>query len=128
MVKDFKKIKVRLPHYQSPRNKWRKEIISRVDKALGKNIKYTEKDRLELEVLFYFDDSKVSFMDVDNRLKDVMDALQGRLGGPKSKKKGPAIIPNDRQIFKVTVEKRRSPKQIKGEGHLLIRKYRISNK
>jgi Holliday junction resolvase RusA-like endonuclease len=128
MAKDSKKLKVRLPRYKSPRNKWRKEIISGVDKALGKKIKYTEKDRLELEVLFYFDDLKVSLMDVDNRLKDVMDALQGRFGGPKSKKKGPAIIPNDSQIFKVTVEKRRSPKQSKGEGHLLIRKYRISNK
>ena len=79
-----------------------------------------------MEVLFYFKGTALSFHDVDNRLKDVMDALQGRFGGPKSKKQKDPIISNDRQIFKVTVEKKRSPKQSKGKGHLTIRKYKKS--
>lgn len=124
MAKERKTIKVRLPQYKPPQNKWRKEIISRVNEALKqRDIIYADDICIELEVLLYFPDSKISFIDVDNRLKDVMDALQGRVGGPKSIKQTSSIISNDHQIFKVTVEKRRSPNQSKGEGHLTIRMY-----
>ena len=125
MAKKPTKIKVRIPPYVSPRNRWRKQLHVEVTKELvSKGIQYTEKDRLELEVLLYFKGTALSFHDVDNRLKDVMDALQGRVGGPKSTRECAPIVPNDHQIFKVTVEKRRPPGQSKGAGHLIIRKYK----
>jgi hypothetical protein len=34
------------------------------------------------------------------------------------------LIPNDRQIYKVTIEKKRPPRQSHGLGHLQIRKYK----
>ncbi len=40
--------------------------------------------------------------DIDNRLKDILDALQGRVGGSKGKKPLKQIIPNDRQVFRLT--------------------------
>jgi Holliday junction resolvase RusA-like endonuclease len=61
--------------------------------------------------------------DVDNRLKDILDALQGRAGGPKSTRKLKAIIPNDSQVFCVTVEKLPAPWQSHGLGHVRVTKY-----
>jgi hypothetical protein len=61
--------------------------------------------------------------DVDNRLKDILDALQGRAGGPKKKRTLEPIIPNDRQIYRVIMEKGLPPRQSKGFGHLTIRKF-----
>jgi len=62
----------------------------------------------------------LSFHDVDNRLKDIMDALQGRAGGSKKIRRWAPIIPNDKQICRVTIEKALPPKQSKGLGHLVI--------
>lgn len=62
----------------------------------------------------------LSFHDVDNRLKDIMDALQGRAGGSKKIRRWTPIIPNDKQIYRVTIEKALPPKQSKGLGHLVI--------
>ena len=124
IVKKRMRIRIRIPPYVSPRNHWRREIHSVVAQEHKiRGVRYTDKDRLELEVLIYLNESALSFHDVDNRLKDVMDALQGRVGGSKSKRTLDSIIPNDHQIFKVTVEKKRPPGQSKGAGHLTIRRY-----
>jgi hypothetical protein len=65
----------------------------------------------------------LSSHDVDNRLKDIMDALQGRAGGSKKIRRCPPIIPNDNQIYRVTVAKALPPKQSKGWGHLVITRH-----
>jgi hypothetical protein len=62
--------------------------------------------------------------DVDNRLKDCLDALQGCAGGSKKRRSLDPIIPNDRQIYRVVIEKSLPPKQAKGLGHLTIRRFR----
>ena len=59
-----------------------------------------------------------------SRLKDIMDALQGRADGSKKIRPWPPIIPNDKQIYRVTVEKALAPKQSKGLGHVLITRYK----
>ena len=118
------RIKIRIPPYVSPRNHWRRKDHSAAAQELeSKGIRYAEQDRLELKVLLYLNESALSFHDVDNRLKDLMDALQGRVGGSKATGTLEPIVPNDRQIFKVTVEKKRPPGQSKGAGHLTIRRY-----
>ena len=38
-------------------------------------------DKLELIVILYMNQDPLRWQDVDNRLKDIMDALQGRAGG-----------------------------------------------
>jgi len=45
------------------------------------NVRYTTEDKLELVIRLYFDKTKLPLMDIDNRLKDIMDALQGHVGG-----------------------------------------------
>jgi hypothetical protein len=64
---------------------------------------------------------------VDNRLKDIMDALQGRLGAPKAVRRKAPIIINDYQIWRVVIEKGEPPPQSRGLGHLTIRPYRRSS-
>ena len=84
---------------------------------------YEKKDRLQIDVRLYLGGSDIFMHDVDNRLKDILDALQGRVGGPKSIRRFKAIIPNDNQIFRVTLEKLLPPKQSYGFGHVMVSKY-----
>ena len=58
--------------------------------------------------------------DVDNRLKDILDALQGRMGGSKAVRKFEPIILNDRQVYRVIVNKSAPPGQSHGLGHVAV--------
>jgi hypothetical protein len=87
-------------------------------------VKYHHTDRLELIVTLYIRTDKIGWHDVDNRLKDIMDALQGRAGGPKAERALRPIIPNDSQIYIVKIEKRTPPPQSRGFGHLIIKRYK----
>lgn len=123
MPKRRMKLAVRIPKYVTPRNQWRRKIFRAVRAAASGAVRYSESDRLELHLRLYFADEKqVGIHDVDNRLKDVMDALQGRMGGPKKNTPKERIIPNDHQIYRVIVEKQKAPWQSHNKGHLVIRK------
>ena len=126
MPKQPLKLKVRLPKYHYPRNAWRREIRSAVrTKMKEKGVRYTSKDKLEIYLRLYFREPDVSKIDVDNRLKDVMDALQGQIGGAGKKRRNTQrAIRNDSQIYRVTVEKGPPPGQSHDLGHLTIKKYR----
>lgn len=125
MSKRRLRLKVRIPPYQSPRIRWRQKIHKAALKAAKDDgIEYRDDDRLELDLKLYLNEKALEIHDVDNRLKDVMDALQGKAGGPKNESKLKPIIPNDNQIFKVTIEKLYPPKQSHGAGHLTIRRYK----
>lgn len=124
MAKQTLSVKVRLPRYESPRNEWRKKLHASIMAAIkDKGIEYTTDQKLELNITLYLTEPQIEFHDVDNRLKDIMDALQGRMGGSKKEQPHKRLIPNDRQIYKVTIEKKRPPIQSHGLGHLKIRKY-----
>ena len=123
------KLKLRIPEYAPPRNSWREAIHAAVTKAQSESdtkVEYRPEDRLEVRLTLYFTDERASEIhDVDNRLKDCLDALQGRVGGTKTKKDRalPAIVPNDSQIWRVVVQKSFPPKQSRrGLGHLTIRR------
>ncbi len=117
-------LKVRLPPYRSPRIAWRHDLHEAVQTAAAQaRVAYAPSDNLELKVVLYLKGDALFVHDVDNRLKDIMDALQGRAGGKKGKSTLTPIIPNDRQIFKVTVEKMPPFPQSLGLGHLTVRKY-----
>jgi len=125
MIKQHKTLRMRIPPYQHPRNKWRRSIIAEIEQvAAARAITYQPEDQLELIVTLYMTTDEIAWHDVDNRLKDIMDALQGRAGGSKANKVLAAVVPNDHQIHKVTIEKRTVPPQSHGWGHLIIRKYK----
>jgi len=124
MAKRKFKLSVRIPEYQSPPNLWRQTLRTIISSAARKSgIFYTPSDKLELTLKLYLEHKSLSSHDVDNRLKDIMDALQGRAGGSKKIRRWPPIIPNDKQIYCVTVEKALPPKQSKGLGHLVITRH-----
>ncbi len=119
------KLHVRIPEYSSPRNSWRRKIHAAAMEVQNRSgLQYRPDDLLEIDVRLYLDGRALSRNDVDNRLKDVLDALQGRVGGPKAVRSLPPLIPNDCQIFRVVIEKCAPPKQSLGCGHLTIRRLR----
>jgi hypothetical protein len=122
MPKPITTLKIRLPEYRPTRLQWRKAIHNEL---LKKNIIYpSHKLQLELVIKLYLPKSDLKKHDVDNRLKDIMDALQGRIGGSKSITKYKKIVQNDNLIYKVTIVKEEPPKQSHGLGHLIVRKYK----
>jgi len=125
MAKRALKLSIRIPPYHAPRNEWRRKIHRAVLRKLkGSTVAYDGRDKFEVEIRLYMNDSELSFHDVDNRLKDILDALQGRAGGPKKIRTLAPIILNDNQIYRVMIEKAPPPWQSKGFGHLTIRRYR----
>lgn len=117
---------IRIPEYAAPRNTWRKAIYRAVAKRQRTSpVRYEPTDKLEVSLRLYFSgDRSTEIHDVDNRLKDCLDALQGRVGGTKTKagRTLKPIVPNDRQIWRVVVQKSLAPKNSHGLGHLTIRK------
>ncbi|HXG52181.1 MAG TPA: hypothetical protein VNN77_12350 [candidate division Zixibacteria bacterium] len=120
MAKRPLKFKIRLPSYVHPRLAWR-EAIYRQAKLVG--AVYRAEDKLEVIVRLYLEGGALLTHDVDNRLKDILDALQGRIGGSKAIRRFVPIIPNDNQVYRVVIEKLAPPAQSHGLGHLIVRKY-----
>jgi hypothetical protein len=124
MAKQPLRLKVRLPQYETPRNEWRKKLHASIMTSIkDKGIEYSTDQKLELIITLYLEEPHIRFHDVDNRLKDIMDSLQGRMGGSKKEQLFERLIPNDSQIYRVIIEKKRPPIQSHGLGHLEIRKY-----
>jgi hypothetical protein len=57
---------------------------------------------------------------VDNRLKDILYALQGRMGGSKAVRKFVPIVQNDRQVYRVVISKSSPQAQSHGLGHVAV--------
>ena len=125
MAKRKTKLTIRIPPYKGPSNPWRRKIhrIASLE-AERAEVSYRSTDKLQLKVRLYLKDGALFSHDLDNRLKDIMDALQGRAGGSKKIRTLSAIIPNDKQIYRVVIEKALPPKQSKGYGHLIVTKYK----
>ena len=125
MAKPRQKLKFRLPEYVTPRNAWRKEIHDVALKAARKQgVEYGPETKLAVDVKLYLRGRALDIHDVDNRLKDILDALQGRMGGSKAVRKFVPIIQNDRQVFHVVISKSSPPGQSHGLGHVTVTRLR----
>jgi Holliday junction resolvase RusA-like endonuclease len=125
MAKRSLGLHVRIPPYAPPRNAWRRTLHRLILAGQKRQrVLYQPNDRLELDIKLYISGNDLKAHDVDNRLKDVMDALQGRAGGPKRERVLAAVIPNDRQVYRVSMVKSAPPPQSRGQGHLIVRKLR----
>jgi Holliday junction resolvase RusA-like endonuclease len=114
-------VRVVLPPYETPRNAWREKIHAAAAASLAAaGVAYSQDDRLRLHVCLHMSESMLWFHDIDNRLKDVLDALQGRAGGPKSVRRLAALIPNDRQVYRAVIEKVTAPAGDESGGWLTI--------
>jgi Holliday junction resolvase RusA-like endonuclease len=123
-------IRTSLPTYQKDRQQWRKQILANVREAAARRgLEYHDDDLLDVEVLLYLTRGKRhDIHDVDNRLKDILDALQGRFRryDPKRDRR---LIANDNKICRAVIEKRATPKVFKNKtkdtgGRLTIRAYK----
>jgi Holliday junction resolvase RusA-like endonuclease len=122
MPKPSQKLKFRLPEYVSPRNTWRRKIYTAALEVVNKlGVSYPEDAKLAVEVKLYLRGRALEIHDVDNRLKDILDALQGRMGGSEAIRKFVPIIRNDRQVFSVVITKSSPPQQSHGLGHVLVK-------
>ena len=129
MGKARQTIRAVLPTYVKDHPKWRRRILENVRQAAKKDgIRYEADQLFEVEVLLYMTRGKRhDIHDVDNRLKDILDALQGKFRGTSGKKR--RLIKNDNKICKATIEKRPTPKVFKNKkenagGRIVIRPYR----
>jgi Holliday junction resolvase RusA-like endonuclease len=130
MSKIARTIRTLLPTYQKDRQQWRREILENVRKAAARRgIQYQDDDLLDVEVVLYLKSGKRhDIHDVDNRLKDILDALQGRFRGYASNKEL-RLIANDNKVCRAVIEKRPTPKVLKNKrkdtgGKLTIRAYK----
>ncbi|MGH9873034.1 MAG: hypothetical protein ACRD9S_11290 [Pyrinomonadaceae bacterium] len=120
-----------LPTYQQDRRQWRRGILESVRIAARRaGVEYDRDDCLEVVVLLYLKKGKrLAINDVDNRLKDILDALQGRFGNSRTVGADYRLIANDNQICRVLIEKQPIPKRFSSDamdagGRLLIRPYK----
>ncbi len=117
-------IRITLPGYQRDRYRWRRQILRAVLRAKAEaGVTYADEERFEVVVLLYLKPGKRhDIHDVDNRLKDILDALQGRFGSVRARTR---LIEDDRYISRAVVEKQPIPKALpeNAGGKLLIRPY-----
>jgi hypothetical protein len=84
---------------------------------------YRPNDHLEPNVILYLTEPSLRMHDVDNCLKDIMDALQGRVAGSEEKSALRTLIENDNQVYRVIIEKLAPPQQGHGLGRVTICRY-----
>jgi hypothetical protein len=104
---------------------WRKAIHAAICEVQDRGqVRYSGADKLEVEIRFHLENPKLTILDLDNRLKDVLDALQGFIGEKGKSRALRPIIPNDSQIYRLVAEKRLAPKVNRAaQSMILIRRY-----
>jgi Holliday junction resolvase RusA-like endonuclease len=125
MRKQRQKLTVRIPNFMKDSMAWRKAIHSAVVEAQDRSkVQYGSDTKFDVEVRFHLQDRKLTILDLDNRLKDVLDALQGFIGEKGKSRALRPIIPNDNQIYRLVAEKRMPPKVNRAAlSTIVIRRY-----
>jgi hypothetical protein len=99
-------ITVPLPPYARPRNEWRRRVHSAVlDVQTRRGVGYRESDQLEVRISLPLGDRPLDIHEIDERVKDVIDALEGRIAGPRSRRRIAPIVPSADQIRRIVLEK-----------------------
>ena len=77
MRKQRQKLTVRIPNFMKDSMAWRRAIHAAVLEAQDQaKVRYASDDKFDVEVRFHLQGRKLTILDIDNRLKDVLDALQ----------------------------------------------------
>ena len=98
-----------------------REIYKAALEAMRKQgVSYPEDAKLSVEVRLYLRGRALEIHDVDNRLKDILDALQGRMGGSKAVRKFVPIIRRDRNVYLLIITKSSPSGQSHGLGHVSV--------
>lgn len=125
MAKRRFSISVALPAYARPRNEWRRRVHAAVlDAQTRRGVGYRDADRLELRITLFLRDRPLDLHDVDERVKDVIDALEGRIAGQRSRRRIAPIIPAQEQIQRIVLEKAATRGRRGALGELAISRFR----
>ena len=133
MPKPKVRLTVTLPDYpekhsisagRKPGMAWRGGIYEAIRLAAEKQgvESYSDGAEIECDIRLALSATRLGLQDVDNLLKHIFDAMQGRIGGPKAKPRSWHILPNDYQIRRVTVEKVEGPQRTSG-SRLIVTDY-----
>ena len=136
MGKPKRTISFLLPRYESPPMTWRMVIHRRAVQAArlaGVRLKdFKREGAVAVDVSLYLTEGSAFDMhDVDNRLKDILDALQGRAGGPKGTRTSlaPKIIANDSSVRSAAIRKSYPPKSgLGGGGRVTVRSFLVAGR
>src|SRR5437773_1021687 len=102
MAKRSLKLSARIPNFMKDAEAWRRAIHAAVVEAQDRGkVRYSDTDKLEVVIRFHLGNPKLTILDLDNRLKDVLDALQGFIGEKGKSGALRPIIPNDNQIYRL---------------------------
>ena len=117
-------ISATLSQYAPPRNEWRRKVHAAVLEAQTfRGVGYRESDQLEMRVSIFLPSRPLDLHDVDERVKDIIDALEGRIAGRRSRRRIAPIVAGG-QIRRVILE--RDTRSLRGRpfGVLTISRYR----
>lgn len=125
MAKRRFSITVPLPAYARPRNEWRRRVHAAVlDAQTRRGVGYRDADRVEVRITLYLRERPLALHDIDERVKDVIDALEGRIAGPRSRRRIAPIVPSPDQIQRIVLEKSGARGRRGALGELAISRYR----
>jgi hypothetical protein len=117
-------ISATLPAYAPPRNEWRRRVHAAVLEAQTfRGVGYGESDQLELRISLFLGQRDLDIHEIDERLKDIVDALEGRIAGRRSRRRIAPIVTRG-QIRRVILEK--DTRMLRGRplGLLTVARYR----
>lgn len=113
-----------LPAYAPPRNEWRRRVHAAVLEAQTfRGVGYRESDRLELRISLYLGQRGLDVHETDERVKDIVDALEGRIAGRRSRRRIAPIVMSG-QVLRVILEKDTRIPRGRPLGQLTISRYR----
>lgn len=125
MAKRRFSISTALPGYARPRNEWRRRVHAAVlDAQTRRGVGYRDADRLEIRITLFLRERPLDLHDIDERVKDVIDALEGRIAGPRSRRRIAPIIPSPDQVQRIVLEKAAARGRRGTLGELSISRYR----
>ncbi len=125
MAKRRFSITVALPGYTRPRNEWRRRVHASVlDAQTRRGVGYRDADRVEVRITLFLGERPLDLHEIEERVKDVIDALEGRIAGPRSRRRIAPIIPSPDQIQRIVLERSGGRGRRGALGELAISRYR----
>jgi hypothetical protein len=94
-----------------------------LDELARRGVGYQAADRLELRLALALEGRSLSVHAIDERVKDVIDALGGRIAGPRSTRRIAPVVGDD-QITRIVLEKAATRRRGRALGQLAIARYR----
>jgi hypothetical protein len=101
-------ISATLPAYAPPRNEWRRRVHAAVlDAQTFRGVGYRDSDQLELRVALFLGARPLDIHETDERVKDIVDALEGRIAGRRSRRRIAPIV-SAGQVRRLVLEHQQS--------------------